>query len=49
MTKKVILGISILINLVLAYFLIQGVIDAREELKFEYVEQETLRPDSLRM
>ena len=49
MTKKVILGISILINLVLAYFLTQGVIDAREELKFEYVEQETLRPDSLRM
>ena len=49
MTKRMFLGISILINLVLAFFLIKGVIDARDELKFEYVEQETLRPDSLRM
>lgn len=49
MTKKVILGISIVINLVLAWFLIEGVRDARDELVFEYSEQETLRPDSLRM
>ena len=49
MTKKVILVLSIVINLVLAWFLIEGVRDAREELVFEYSEQETLRPDSLRM
>ena len=49
MTKKVILVLSIVINLVLAWFLIEGVRDARDELVFEYSEQETLRPDSLRM
>ncbi len=49
MTKKVILVLSIVINLVLAWFLFEGVRDARDELVFEYSEQETLRPDSLRM
>ena len=49
MTKKVILVLSIVINLVLAWFLIEGVRDARDELVFEYSEQETIRPDSLRM
>jgi len=49
MIKKGILGISIVINLVLAYFLVAGVMDAKEKLEFEYVEQDTIRPDSLRL
>ena len=49
MIKKVVFGISILINLVLAYFLVGSIKEAKENLEFEYVEQDTIRPDSLRM
>ncbi len=47
-TKKPILIIANIINVILAIaFLVVGV-QAIEELKFTYVEKDTIRPDSLR-
>ncbi|MBR6381365.1 MAG: hypothetical protein IKS07_06815, partial [Lachnospiraceae bacterium] len=49
MNKKVILWISIILNIILGIVFLVNLPGAVEELKFEYVEQETIRPDSLRM
>ena len=49
MTKKVIFILSIIINIILGIVLVCNLIGASENLKFEYVEEDTIRPDSLRM
>ena len=48
MTKKVIFGISVAVNIILALVLVVLVPRAVSELHFEYVEQKTIRPDSVR-
>ncbi len=48
MTKKVIFGISVAVNIILALVLIALIPGAVSELHFEYVEQETIRPDTVR-
>ena len=48
MTKKVIFGISVAVNIILAIVLLALLPGAVSELHFEYVEQETIRPDSIR-
>ena len=49
MNKKVISIVMIIINLILAVVFICNLIGAGEKLNFEYVEEDTIRPDSLRM
>ena len=49
MTKKVVFILSIIINIILGIVLVCNLIGASENLKFEYVEEDTIRPDSLRM
>ena len=48
MTKRVIVIISVIVNLILAAVFIITLTGAMEKLHFEYVEQDTIRPDSLR-
>jgi hypothetical protein len=48
MTKKTILRISIIINIILATVFVVSLPGAMGELVFEYVEQDTIRPDTLR-
>ncbi|MBP5608409.1 MAG: hypothetical protein J6X66_09120 [Lachnospiraceae bacterium] len=48
MIKKVVFIISIAVNIVLAIVLAITLIGAMDELKFEYVEQDTITPDTLR-
>ena len=48
MTKKVVFGISVAVNIILAIVLLALIPGAVSELHFEYVEQETIRPDSIR-
>lgn len=48
MIKKIIFGISIVVNVILAVVLVANIRDAKDELKFAYVEKDTIRPDSLR-
>ena len=48
MSKKMVFSISIFVNIVLAIVFFALLFDAAGELKFEYVEQETIRPDTLR-
>ena len=47
--KKVVLGISIVVNVILAILFIIVAMGAVNKLKFVYVERDTIRPDSLRM
>ncbi len=46
--KTVILVISIIVNILLALLLFVTAQEAGEELHFTYVEEDTIRPDSLR-
>ena len=48
MNKKVIFGISVVVNILLALVFLVSAVKAGEELKFNYVEIDTLRPDTLR-
>lgn len=48
MTKKTILRISIIINIILATVFVVSLPGAMGELVYEYVEQDTIRPDTLR-
>lgn len=48
MNKKAILAISTAVNIILAVAGLYFLAGAIEELKFEYAEQETIAPDSLR-
>ena len=48
MNKKVVLYISIIVNIILAFALLAIGAGAVEELKFNYVEEETITPDSIR-
>lgn len=47
--KKFVLGISIVVNLILAVIFILVAMGAAKKLRFTYVEKDTIRPDSLRM
>ena len=49
MTKKLIYRITLIVNIILAVVFVVTLISAVENLKFEYVEQDTIRPDSLSM
>ena len=48
MTKKTILSISIIINIILATVFVVSLPGAMGELVYEYVEQDTTRPDTIR-
>ena len=48
MSKKIILFISIIVNVILGMAFLALVSGAVEELKFNYVEIDTLTPDSIR-
>ena len=48
MTKKTILSISIIINIILATVFVVSLPGAMGELVYEYVEQDTIRPDTIR-
>lgn len=48
MTKKTILSISIIINIILAIVFVVSLPGAMGELVYEYVEQDTIRPDTIR-
>ena len=49
MNKKTALVISIIVNIILAVVFAVAAIGAADELKFNYVERDTITPDSLRM
>lgn len=46
--KKIVLIISIVVNIILALVFIVAVIGAADELKFNYVEEDTIAPDTIR-
>ncbi len=48
MNKKVIFIISLVVNIILAVVLLVIGLKAKDELEFTYVEEDTIRPDSLR-
>ena len=48
MNKKAVYAISILVNVLLAITFVGLLPTVKEKLTFEYVERETIRPDSLR-
>ena len=48
MTKKMIFKISIVVNILLVIALVITLPGALDSLNFEYVEQETIRPDTIR-
>ena len=48
MTKKTILSISIIVNIILATVFAVSLPGAMGELVYEYVEQDTIRPDTIR-
>ena len=48
MNKKKYFAISIVINIILAFFLAIAALHAADKLHFEYVVEETIRPDSIR-
>ena len=49
MIKKVIFIVTIVANVILAVVFVINLAGAKEKLQFEYVEQDTIRPDSLWM
>ena len=49
MIKKVIFIVTIIANIFLAVGFVIALSNAAEELKFEYVEEDTLLPDTLRL
>ena len=48
MIKKIILIVSIIVNVLLGLALLLNTVGAIQELKFQYVEEETITPDSMR-
>ena len=48
MTKKMIFKISIVVNILLVIALVITLPGALDSLNFEYVDQETIRPDTIR-
>ena len=48
MTKKTILSISIIVNIILTTVFAVSLPGAMGELVYEYVEQDTIRPDTIR-
>ena len=48
MNKKIIFVISVIINVILALVFIAAAAGAAEELKFSYVEDDTITPDIIR-
>ncbi len=48
MNKKTVLGISIVVNIILAIVFVVTTALATEELKFSYVEEDTIVPDIIR-
>ena len=48
MNKKVVFVISIIMNIILALVFIAAAAGAAEELKFNYVEEDTITPDTIR-
>ena len=46
--KKVIFGVSVAVNIILALVLLVAAVKAGAELKFNYVEIDTITPDTLR-
>lgn len=49
MSKKAVFIISIVVNIILALVFIVAISGAGRELKFNYVEEDTITPDTLRM
>ena len=49
MNKKTVFVISLAVNIILAFVLMFAVSGAIDELQFNFVEEDTTRPDSLRM
>lgn len=49
MNKKTIFAISVILNIILAFVFVNLMLGANEKLHFEYVEEDTIRPESLRM
>ena len=49
MIKKVILAVMVIVNIFLVIVLVMTLPRAAGELRFEYVEEETITPDTLRM
>ena len=49
MNKKTVFVISLAVNIILAFVLMFAVSGAIDELQFNFVEEDTIRPDSLRM
>ncbi len=47
MNKKTALVISIILNIILAIAFVVGLAGAAEELKFSYIEEETITPDTI--
>ena len=48
MKKRIVLGISLVVNIILAIIFISLAGGASEELRFAYVERDTIRPDTIR-
>ncbi len=48
MIKKIIFSVSLIVNVLLAFFCVTMIGEVAEKLSFEYVEGDTIRPDSLR-
>ena len=48
MNKKILFGISLIVNIILAILFVVTASEAVGELQFNYVEEDTIRPDSLR-
>ena len=48
MKKQIIFGISVVVNIILAIIFISLAGGASEELRFAYVERDTIRPDTIR-
>ncbi|MBR6158897.1 MAG: hypothetical protein IKQ40_01250 [Lachnospiraceae bacterium] len=48
MNKKIVFGISVILNIILALVFVAAAAGAAEELKFNYVEDDTITPDNIR-
>ena len=48
MSKKLVFIISIIVNIILALVFVAAAAGAAEELKFNYVEEDTITPDNIR-
>ena len=48
MNKKTVFVISIIVNIILALTFVAAAVGAGEEIKFNYVEEDTIMPDNIR-